>query len=138
MLFRSVVPDGADATATFGVSHIREVTLAHDDVLEAYTDNFLRPGNLEGGFSHYKASHAGRIAMMKDEMPVLPPITTPTCVRWPEHDVLLPYSWTDRLKESFADIDLALFPDVGHFPHRENPDRAAREIDGFFSRYGWR
>jgi pimeloyl-ACP methyl ester carboxylesterase len=90
---------------------------------------------LQGGFSHYKASHAGRIAMIKGETPALPPITTPTCVRWPEHDALLPYSWTDRLKESFADLDLAPFPDVGHFPHREDPDRAAREIDEFFSRH---
>jgi pimeloyl-ACP methyl ester carboxylesterase len=111
---------------------------AHDDVVEAYADNFLKPGNLEGGFAHYKASHAGRIAMMKGEAPVLPPITTPTCVRWPEHDPLFPSSWTDRLKETFADLDLASFPGVGHFPHRENPDRAAQEVDGFFSRLGWR
>jgi pimeloyl-ACP methyl ester carboxylesterase len=31
-----------------------------------------------------------------------------------------------------------MFSDVGHFPHREDPDRAAREIAGFFSRLGWR
>jgi pimeloyl-ACP methyl ester carboxylesterase len=111
---------------------------AHDDVLEVYIDNFLKPGNLEGGFAHYKASHAGRIAVMKGETPTPPPITTPTCVRWAELDPLFPYSWTDQLKESFADLDLAPFPGVGHFPHRENPDRAAREIDEFFSRHGWR
>jgi hypothetical protein len=64
---------------------------AHDDVLEAYVDNFLKPGNLEGGFAHYKAAHAGRIAMMKGEAPSLPPIATPTCVRWAEHDPLFPY-----------------------------------------------
>lgn len=111
---------------------------AHDDVLEAYADNFLKPGNLEGGFAHYKASHAGRIAMMKGEAPTLPPITTPTCVRWPEHDPLFPSSWGDRLKETFLDLDLGSFPGVGHFPHREDPDRAAREVSGFFSRLGWR
>jgi pimeloyl-ACP methyl ester carboxylesterase len=107
---------------------------AHDDVLETYAHNFLKPGNLEGGFAHYKASHAGRVAMMKGQTPALPPIATPTCVRWPEHDPLFPYSWTDRLKESFANLDLASFPDVGHFPHREDPDRAAREVKAFFSR----
>lgn len=111
---------------------------ALDDVLEAYADNFLKPGNLEGGFAHYKASHAGRIAMMKGEVPTLPPIRTSTCVRWPEHDPLFPYSWTDRLKETFPDLDLASFPGVGHFPHREDPDRAAQEVDGFFSQLGWR
>ena len=111
---------------------------AHDGVLEAYVDNFLKPGNLEGGFAHYKASHLGRIAMMKGETPALPTIMTPTCVRWGEHDPILLYSWTDRLKESFADLDLASFPGVGHFPHREDPDSTAREVRGFFSRIGWR
>jgi pimeloyl-ACP methyl ester carboxylesterase len=111
---------------------------AHDGVLEAYVDNFLKPGNLKGGFTHYTASHAGRIAMMKGEAPDLPPIATPTCVRWAEYDPLFPYAWTDRLGETFVDLDLALFPAVGHFPHRENPERAAEEIDAFFSRVSWR
>jgi pimeloyl-ACP methyl ester carboxylesterase len=30
-----------------------------------------------------------------------------------------------------------MFPDVGHFPHREDPDRAAAEIAAFFQRIGW-
>jgi pimeloyl-ACP methyl ester carboxylesterase len=111
---------------------------AFDDVLDAFVDNFLRPGNLAGGFAHYRASHAGRIAMMKGEAPSLPRIAAPTCVRWAEHDVLLPYSWTDRLGETFADLDLAPFPNVGHFPHREAPDRASAEIAAFFDRIGWR
>lgn len=31
---------------------------AFDEVIEAFTDNFLKPGNLAGGFAHYRASHA--------------------------------------------------------------------------------
>ncbi|HEX3501452.1 MAG TPA: alpha/beta fold hydrolase, partial [Stellaceae bacterium] len=79
-----------------------------DDVLEIFTDNFLKEGNLVGGFAHYKASHAGRIAMIKGEAPALPPITVPTGVRWAQHDPLFPYAWTDRLGETFTDLDLAL------------------------------
>ena len=110
---------------------------AFDDVLEIFTDNFLKPGNLEGGFAHYRASHAGRIRMMKGEAPQLAPIGVPTCIRWAEHDPLFPYAWTDRLGETFANLDLAMFPGVGHFPHREDADRAAAEIAGFFARIGW-
>ncbi|HEX3501356.1 MAG TPA: alpha/beta hydrolase, partial [Stellaceae bacterium] len=110
---------------------------AFDDVLETFIDNFLKQGNLAGGFAHYKASHAGRIAMIKGEAPALPPITVPTGVRWAQHDPLFPYAWTDRLGETFTDLDLALFPDVGHFPHREDPDRAASEIAQFFTRIPW-
>lgn len=111
---------------------------AFDDVLSAFTDNFMKPGNLAGGFAYYHASHAGRVAMIKGEASALPPITAPTCVRWAERDPLFPSEWTDRLGETFADLDLALFPEVGHFPHREDPDRAAAEIAGFFERVGWR
>jgi len=106
---------------------------AFDDVLDAFTDNFMQPGNLAGGFAHYRAANAGRIAMMKGEIPNLPNIKVPTCVRWAEHDPLFPYAWTDRLGETFADLDLAMFSGVGHFPHREDPDRAAKEIANFFA-----
>ena len=108
-----------------------------DDALEIFTDNFLKAGNLAGGFAHYRASHAGRIKMLKGEAPKLPPIGVPTCVRWAEYDPLFPYVWTDRLSETFANLDLAMVSGVGHFPHREDPDRAAAEIAGFFERIGW-
>jgi pimeloyl-ACP methyl ester carboxylesterase len=75
--------------------------------------------------------------MMKGEAPQLAPINVPTCVRWAEHDPLFPFSWTDRLGANFSNLDLALFPAVGRFPHREDPDRAAAEISAFFKRIGW-
>ncbi len=110
---------------------------AFDDVLEAFVDNFLRPGNLEGGFAYYRAAHAGRIAMMEGKSPSLPPIAIPTAVRWAAQDVLCPAAWTDRLGETFANLDLSILPAVGHFPHREDPDRSAAEIAAFFARIGW-
>jgi pimeloyl-ACP methyl ester carboxylesterase len=110
---------------------------AFDNVLDAFVDNFLKPGNLAGGFAHYRGAHAGRIAMMKGEVPSLPKIPVKTCIRWGERDPILLAEWADRLGETFSDFDLELFPDVGHFPHREDPDRAAAEISGFFERAGW-
>ncbi len=105
-----------------------------DAVLEAWVDNFLVPGNLEGGFAYYKAAHEGRVAIMRGEAPPLPPIAVPTCVRWTDSDPLFPVAWTDRLGETFADLDYAPLPGLGHFPHREDPDRAAAEIATFFAR----
>lgn len=109
---------------------------AFDDVLEAFVDNFMKDGNLAGGFAYYRAAHAGRIRMLKGEAPRLAPIEVPTCIRWAEHDPLFPYAWTDRLGETFSNLDLAMFRGVGHFAHREDPDRAASEIAAFFERIG--
>ena len=106
---------------------------AFDDVLDAFTDNFLKEGNLEGGFAYYRAAHAGRISMLKGETPPLAPIAVPTCVRWGEKDPVLLYAWSDRLGELFTDLDLAPFKGVGHFPHREAPDQASEEITRFFA-----
>ena len=109
---------------------------AFDDVLDTFTDNFLVPGNLQGGFNWYLSQQAGRLAMLKGEVPDTAPITVPTGIRWGTQDPLFPYAWTDRLGETFAQLDLAPFEGAGHFPHRERPDAAAREIADFFGRIG--
>ncbi len=109
---------------------------AFDDVLDEWVDNFRKPGNLSGGFAYYRAGAETRLAAMKGEARSLPPISVPTCVRWAEHDPIFPLAWADRLGETFPNLDFASLPGVGHFPHRENPDRAAEEIARFFAGRG--
>ena len=104
---------------------------AFDEVIDVFVDNFLKPGNLEGGFAHYKGTHASRIAMMKGESPRLPRIEIPTCVRWAEHDPVLPYAWADRLGETFAELDFAVLPGVGHLMNLEAPDGFNARVDDF-------
>ncbi len=101
--------------------------------LEAWVDNFMRPGNLQGGFNWYIRQNAARQAIMRGERPALAKIAAPACVRWGDSAVL-PSAWGDTLGETFAELDFASFPGVGHFPHREDPDRAAAEIARFFER----
>lgn len=105
---------------------------AFEDVLEEFVDMFLQPGNLQGGFNWYLSAHAGRMAAIRGEAPQQPKITVPTCVRWGDKDPNLPYAWADRLHEYFSDLDLQPFTGIGHFPHREAPDRAVEEVVRFF------
>ncbi|MCJ2041392.1 alpha/beta hydrolase [Methylobacterium sp. J-059] len=106
---------------------------AFDDVLDAFVDNFLTPGNLQGGFDWYLSQNEGRLAMIRGEAPAPKPIAVPTCIRWGDSSPLFPYAWTDRLPDYFSNLDLAPFPGAAHFPHREKPDAAAAEIARFFS-----
>jgi pimeloyl-ACP methyl ester carboxylesterase len=106
---------------------------AFDDVMEQWVDNFLSRGNLQGGFNWYLSNHAARIAIMKGNAPPAPPITVRTKVCWGAEDRVIKAEWGDRLGEYFTDLDFSPMPGVGHFPHKEDPDRAAVEIAKFFS-----
>jgi pimeloyl-ACP methyl ester carboxylesterase len=99
--------------------------------LDAWVENFMRPGNLQGGFNWYISRNASRLAAMRGEVSELPRITVPTRVRWGNSPVL-PSSWGDTLGQTFADLDFAELRGVGHFPHREDPTLAAAEIRAFF------
>jgi hypothetical protein len=90
--------------------------------------------------------------MMKGEAPQLAPIDVPTCIRWAERDPLFPYAWTDRLNETFSDLDLARFPAptsrIARTPIAPQPrsrrfsrasttaDRLKRKIEGGTARRG--
>lgn len=101
-------------------------------VLEAWVDNFMAPGNLQGGFNWYIGAAEDRLRVVRGEAPALPAITVPTLVRWGALDPILRVAWADRLGEHFADLDFAPFEGVGHFPHREAPDAAAATVADFF------
>ena len=103
-----------------------------DEDLDHWVDNFMKPGNLQGGFDWYKGTNASRIGMIRNGPPELPKIETPTRVRWGESDPILKVLWADRLGDYFADLDFAPMPEAGHFAHYERPDLANREIVDFF------
>ena len=102
-------------------------------VLERFVDNFMKPGVLQGGFNWYISQNEARMRVIRGQAPALPRIDVPACVRWGDRDPVLLSAWGDRLGEIFAALDFEPLPGVGHFPHREDPDRAAAEIAGFFA-----
>lgn len=107
---------------------------AFDPVLERWIDNFMRPGNLQGGFNWYISQNAARLAVMAGTAPKPPKIDLPTRVLWGRHDPILKAEWADVLSESFENLSVDFAEDCGHFVHYEDPNLAALEIDAFFSR----
>jgi len=131
-------PDGVRMFITHWIESWSHRKDAFDPAaIDVFVRNMERPGNLEGGFTYYKTVAEQR-AREADGAAPPSPIALPTCVRWTECDPALNVAWTDRLGEFFTDLDFAPFPQAGHFPHHEDPDRAAVEIAGFFERLALR
>jgi epoxide hydrolase 4 len=109
---------------------------AFDAVMERWVDNFMRPGNMQGGFNWYIGQNKGRLAVMAGTAPKPPKIAVPTRVLWGRHDPVLKAEWADCLPEYFTDIKVGFAEDAGHFVHYEVPDLAAAEVDAFFGGLG--
>ena len=104
-----------------------------DEDLEAWVENFMRPGNLQGGFNWYVATNEARIGFVRDGPPELPKITVPSRFLWGESDPIVRARWADRLGDYFADYSFETAPGAGHFVHYERPELANREVSAFFS-----
>lgn len=104
-----------------------------EPALEAWVDNFMQPGALQGGFDWYLSVHETRMAAVEGRVSPAP-IARPTRVLWGGCDPVLPAAWTDRLAQYFTDLQVEVLPQAGHFVHLEHPDRAAQDIAAFFDR----
>lgn len=108
---------------------------AFDADLEIWIDNFMAPGNVQGGFNWYVSANAARLAMMKGTAPKLPPITTPTFIFWGRHDPVIKAEWADKVDEHFTNATVEIAENAGHFVHYEVPELAARKIADFFGQH---
>ena len=97
---------------------------AFEPYLEEWVDNFLRPGNLQGGFDWYRGVAAFRRRMMREGALAIPQINAPATFLWGRHDPVLQFAWTDRLADYFSEFTLECAEAAGHFVHFEVPDVA--------------
>jgi pimeloyl-ACP methyl ester carboxylesterase len=103
-----------------------------DEDLDLWVENFMKPGNLQGGFNWYISTNEGRIKQIRHGPAELPKIETPTRVLWGVSDSVLKVEWADRLGDYFANLDFSPAEEAGHFVHYEKPELANEEISGFF------
>jgi pimeloyl-ACP methyl ester carboxylesterase len=104
-----------------------------DEDFGVWVDNFMRPGNLRGGFDWYVGVGEARMKMMREGAPDLPKIQPPAYFLWGESDPVLKVRWADRLGDYFSDFELEPAPGTGHFVHYERPELANGRITRFFS-----
>lgn len=106
---------------------------AFADDLDVWVDNFLKPGNLEGGFAWYRCANEARLGLIAGGAPRRPRIEAPTYVYWGARDPILRAEWSDQLDLYFSDLTLEIAAEAGHFVHYETPEPANERIVRFFS-----
>ena len=98
---------------------------AFDPALELWIDNFMKPGNLRGGFDWYRSQNAARLAAIDGHPTPSVRIHQPTRVHWGRHDPVLKSEWAAYVPEHFDDAEITFCESAGHFVHVEAPDEAA-------------
>ena len=66
-----------------------------------------------------------------DDSEQLSKIATPTLLIWGEHDALFPRGDQDRLVAAIRGARLIVYPETGHCPNWERPERVADDIETF-------
>lgn len=117
------------------LSHWAHDPSAFDDVLEEWVDTFMKPGRLAGGFRWYAVAAGRRLKAMDDDSQERQvKIQVPAYSLWGAHDPILRAAWQPTLTDIFADIELSLAPEAGHFVAWEQPALANDRIARFFER----
>jgi pimeloyl-ACP methyl ester carboxylesterase len=66
----------------------------------------------------------------------LPHIVVPTLLLWGEHDALFPSEDQDRLVAAISGANLIKYPETGHCPNWERPERVATDLEVFLRQSG--
>lgn len=99
-----------------------------DEEIAEFVEAYSQPGAVRGGFNCYRAALRGGGGGGDTGK-----IETPTLVLWGDSDPILRFEWSDNLGDVFADFTLKKMEGLGHFMHREAPDRVNKEIVAFLS-----
>lgn len=115
------------------LTHWTHQKSAFEPYLEEWVDNFMRPGNVQGGFDWYVGVSKFRRRMMEAGGLPMPKVKAPTYLLWGAHDPVLKFEFTDKLGDYFETFKLEKAEDAGHFVHFETPALANARLRAFLA-----
>ncbi len=110
------------------LTHWSHQKQAFEPYLEEWVDNFLRPGNLQGGFDWYVGISKMRALIAAGAIAPSPPIAAPAYFYWGAHDPVLRFDFADKLGDYFTNFTLERAENAGHFVHFEQPQQANERL----------
>ncbi len=101
------------------------------DELGIYVDNFMKEGNITGGFNWYRANLnlASEVWNPID----LTPTDIKTLVLWSTDDPIIPVEWSDTISDWYTNFEFEVVPNCGHFIMREATDMFNIKVEEFLT-----
>lgn len=90
-----------------------------------YRDLMLAPGARQAMLDRMEQT------VLRDPVPLLDRITAPVLLVWGEKDAMIPFANAQDFQRHLADVRLVSFPDLGHLPHEEAPERSLPPVRAF-------
>jgi pimeloyl-ACP methyl ester carboxylesterase len=100
--------------------------------LEIYVDNFMKPGNIHGGFNYYRANLS--ITSQPWTVPDRTISDAPMTFLWGMGDTVVPSTMSDQITGWYNNYIMEYFPESGHFMMVETPEIVIDRIRKEFMR----
>lgn len=120
----SVPPAGLEASARLIYAHPERLPEGRLAQIRAM---MTRPGNGEAMIEHLEKF------TLPDPDADLARIAAPTLILWGEQDRIIPLDQARRLAAAIPNARLVTYPDVGHAPQEEIPERTAADVRRFLA-----
>jgi pimeloyl-ACP methyl ester carboxylesterase len=102
--------------------------VASEAAVERYWELLRAPGNREATMQRFAAP---RRELAADTL--APLADTPVLILWGADDALIPLSAAQWFKTVLAHAKLIVYPNIGHLPQEEAPDRSAADVIAFLN-----
>lgn len=111
-------------------------SLVTQEVLDGYTQ-VLRVDGWEGAFLRLFTASGGGGAVPGYDFTQLNTVDLPTLILWGEEDAVVPVGVGQALAGYMPQVEVVLYPQVGHLPMEEAPDRFNADLLAFLDQvYG--
>jgi pimeloyl-ACP methyl ester carboxylesterase len=105
-------------------------SVASDAAITRYWELLRAPGNREATMQRFASYGPSKLTPAR----LAPLKGIPVLILWGKEDALIPVSAADWFKAALPQSEVLVYPNIGHIPHEEAPDRSAADVDAFLGR----
>ena len=101
-----------------------------EDFLNRLYDDYDRATRC-AALRYYRSGSENYQTIGRDQAAVLRPLDLPALVVWGAKDPYVPVEQAENQKQAFPSARVVTFPDSGHWPHADDPERTRAEVIPF-------